>query len=102
MSGIRVLHIASFTGNIGDNANHMGFRPWFEKVSSVSVSWDNLEIREFYWKERKWDMDFVDLANSYDLVVIGGGNYFELWVEDSPTGTSIIFLVRLTGSPSLI
>ena len=27
---LRLLHIASFSGNIGDNANHMGFRPWFE------------------------------------------------------------------------
>lgn len=86
---MRVLHVASFSGNIGDNANHMGFRPWFERQVACSVEWTNLEIREFYWKERHWDDAFVAMANTYDMVVVGGGNYFELWVESSPTGTSI-------------
>lgn len=86
---MRVLHVASFTGNIGDNANHIGFRPWFQSQVGRPVEWTSLEIREFYWKEREWDDTFVALANTYDLVVIGGGNYFELWVESSPTGTSI-------------
>ena len=92
---IRVLHLASFSGNIGDNANHMGFRPWFETQVGTAVNWTNLEIREFYWKERSFDQAFVDLANSYDALVIGGGNYFELWVESSPTGTSIAIEPRL-------
>lgn len=86
---LHVLHVASFSGNIGDNANHMGFRPWFEDQVGRPVEWTNLEIREFYWKERQWDDNFVSLANSFDLLIIGGGNYFELWVENSPTGTSI-------------
>ena len=86
---MNVLHIASFNGNIGDNANHMGFRPWFEKMSGTQVKWTSLEIREFYWKERLWDDDLADYINSFDRLVIGGGNYFELWVENSPTGTSI-------------
>lgn len=89
MLPLRVLHLASFSGNIGDNANHMGFRPWFAEQVGREVSWSNCEIREFYWKERAFDADFVALANSYDALVIGGGNYFELWVENSPTGTSI-------------
>jgi polysaccharide pyruvyl transferase WcaK-like protein len=89
MKALRVLHVASFSGNIGDNANHMGFRPWFQTMVKRPVEWTNLEIREFYWKERNWDDSFVEMANEHDLLVIGGGNYFELWVEDSPTGTSI-------------
>ncbi len=89
MAPLRVLQVASYAGNIGDNANHMGFRPWFERMAGRPVEWAGLEIREFYWKERRWDDDFAALANTYDLVVIGGGNYFELWVDDSPTGTSI-------------
>ena len=89
MAIIKILHLASFSGNIGDNANHMGFRPWFERQIGRAVKWTSLEIREFYWKERFWDEHFVALANTYDLIVIGGGNYFELWVESSPTGTSI-------------
>lgn len=89
MEPLKILHIASFHGNIGDNANHAGFRPWFESVLGRPSTWHDLEIREFYWKERQWDSGFVDYANEFDLVVIGGGNYFELWVETSPTGTSI-------------
>lgn len=88
-SPLRILHVASFTGNIGDNANHGGFRPWFESRLGRPVEWTSREIREFYWKERRWDESFVAEANAHDLLVIGGGNYFELWVERSPTGTSI-------------
>jgi len=50
-----------------------------------------LEIRRFYrkWGELSFDDDFVTLANGYDLLMIGGGNYFELWVEHSRTGTTV-------------
>lgn len=89
MSSLRILHIASFSGNIGDNANHIGFRPWFEKLTDRNIVWTQLEIRRFFWREMEWDEDFIELANSFDALVIGGGNYFELWVESSPTGTSI-------------
>ncbi len=86
---LRLLHIASFSGNIGDNANHMGFRPWFEAQLGRQAVWTKLEIREFYWGDRQWDADLVEFINSHDMLIIGGGNYFELWVEQSPTGTSI-------------
>ena len=49
----------------------------------------NLEIRDFYWKKKQFNKDFIDYANQFDLLIIGGGNYFELWVENSSTGTSI-------------
>jgi polysaccharide pyruvyl transferase WcaK-like protein len=86
---MNVLHLASFNGNIGDNANHSGFRPWFESILGVNVIWTDLEIREFYWKEKEFDDSFVRFVSDFDLLVIGGGNYFELWVEHSSTGTSI-------------
>ncbi len=86
---LRLLHIASFSGNIGDNANHMGFRPWFEAQLGRQAVWTKLEIREFYWGDRQWDADLVEFINSHDMLIIGGGNYFELWVEQSPTGTSV-------------
>lgn len=89
MLPLRILHIASFSGNIGDNANHLGFYPWMEALSERPIEWTELEIRHFYWGERAWDVEFVTYANSFDALVIGGGNYFELWVESSPTGTSI-------------
>lgn len=86
---VNILHIASFTGNIGDNFNHMGLVPWIESLMKKSVQWTRLEIRKFYWQQLHWDEDFVDYANKFDLIIIGGGNYFELWVDKSPTGTSI-------------
>lgn len=86
---LKILHLASFSGNIGDNANHSGFRPWLEAVAHRKAEWTELEIREFYWKERQFDESFVQLVSDFDLLVIGGGNYFELWVEHSATGTSI-------------
>ncbi len=91
MKTIKVLHVASFTGNIGDNANHTGFRDKLAKCIGESghIEYDEFEIRKVFWGQKDFGEDFVNLANSYDLVVIGGGNYFELWVEDSPTGTSI-------------
>jgi polysaccharide pyruvyl transferase WcaK-like protein len=86
---MKVLHVASFRGNIGDNANHAGFRPWFATLAGQPVEWREFEIRDVYRKDRAFDMSFAEEANAADLVIIGGGNYFELWVESSPTGTSI-------------
>jgi hypothetical protein len=86
---MKILHLASFTGNIGDNANHSGFRPWFERMVGMPVTWVDLEIREYYWRERRFDESFLELLRGFDLLVIGGGNYLELWLERSHTGTSI-------------
>ncbi|MBX3611662.1 MAG: polysaccharide pyruvyl transferase family protein [Hydrogenophaga sp.] len=86
---IRVLHLASFVGNIGDLANHAGARRLLAKHVPFRLEFTELEIREFYWKQRTFDAAFVDYANSFDLLIIGGGNYFELWVDHSMTGTSI-------------
>jgi len=88
---VNILHIASFNGNIGDNAHHNGFRDNFNQMTAENIKWDNLEIREFYksWNVRKFDDNFVRLANEYDLLVIGGGNFFEICHEYSNTGCTI-------------
>ena len=86
---IKVLHIASFKGNIGDIANHDGFRPWFQNLLRRKIKWKNFEIRNIYRGEKSFDKEFASKANESDLVVWGGGNYFELWVPNSPTGTSL-------------
>ncbi|WP_424688449.1 polysaccharide pyruvyl transferase family protein [Halarcobacter ebronensis] len=95
MKTLKTLHLASFDGNIGDNANHDGFYKHLKQLQDFEFKIDQLEIREFYWKKRFFDESFVDLVNSYDLLIIGGGNYFELWVESSPTGTSISIELEL-------
>lgn len=90
MRTIRVLHLASFDGNVGDNANHNGFYKYLKKIPGLEFNIQSLEIREFYRKKRFFDESFVSLANKFDLLIVGGGNYFELWVEHSPTGTSFM------------
>ena len=95
MKTLKTLHLASFIGNIGDNANHNGFYNFLFQNKDFKFEIDRLEIREFYWKKRFFDKSFVDLVNQYDLLIIGGGNYFELWVENSPTGTSIAIELEL-------
>jgi polysaccharide pyruvyl transferase WcaK-like protein len=89
MKKLRVLHVASFLGNIGDNANHTGFRKSLLENLDFDLEFTEFEIRTVFRKQAKFDNTFVDLANSFDLLVVGGGNYFELWVDSSQTGTSI-------------
>lgn len=95
MKMLKTLHLASFDGNIGDNANHNGFYRSLKELNDFEFDIEELEIREFYWKKRFFDESFVELVNQYDLLIVGGGNYFELWVEDSPTGTSISLELHL-------
>ena len=88
---MKVLHIASFSGNIGDEANHLGFRYNFNKYIDKNAVFDEVEIRNFYksWNILKFDNAFVEKVNKYDLVVFGGGNFFELCWDYSSTGTTI-------------
>lgn len=86
---VRVAHLASFKGNFGDITNHLGFRKWFADIVNHELTWHEIEIRDFYRGFRKFDSELVAELNEYDLVVIGGGNYFELWPENTRTGCSI-------------
>jgi polysaccharide pyruvyl transferase WcaK-like protein len=87
---IKILHFASFTGNVGDNLNHLGFYKSLDnELGNNNYFIEEEEIREFYWGFKKFDKSIINRFNEFDLVVIGGGNYFELWVENSRTGTSI-------------
>ena len=88
---LQILHIGSFSGNIGDNINHFGTRQSLIELLEKrgGASYTELEIREFYRGHRRWDSELVEYLNTFDLCIIGGGNYFELWVEKSPSGTSV-------------
>ena len=86
---MKVLHVASFAGNVGDIANHSGFRSWFERLIGSSVKWTDFEIRDTYRGKKTFDAEFASKANEHDLLIFGGGGFFEAWVESSPTGTSI-------------
>lgn len=91
---MKVLHIASFTGNIGDNANHAGMRSRLEAALGLTPTYTELEIRycyRIYTGEHRWTFDekFVALANSHDLIIVGGGNFFEPWLDEAATATTI-------------
>jgi polysaccharide pyruvyl transferase WcaK-like protein len=91
---VEVLHVASFVGNIGDNANHNGTRAQLRQNVSVPLAFENTEIRKYYQNYTKpdrlsFDEQFVRRANNNDLVVVGGGSFFDIWLDTSATGTTI-------------
>ena len=45
---MKLLHIASFTGNIGDNCSHNGFRNILDSIDFKVNKLKKLEIRDFY------------------------------------------------------
>jgi len=86
----KILHFASFIGNIGDNANHYGlYKSLRKNLTGIDYKITKEEIREYFWKEKFFNEKIIDYFNKFDLIIIGGGNFFELWVEDSRTGTSV-------------
>lgn len=91
---MRVLHVASFSGNIGDNANHKGMRSRLAAALGANLKYTELEIRfcyRIYTGTNRWqfDDDFVEKANDHDLVIVGGGNFFEPWLDESANATTI-------------
>lgn len=84
---MRILHVASFLGNIGDNFNHLGTRKLLEEKLG-KVKWSEIEIRETFRKKYAFDEKFADYCNTFDAVIFGGGNFFELWVDYSVNNTS--------------
>ena len=89
---LKVLHLASFLGNIGDYANHRGFYKMFRKVAPVA-EFTQVEIRKFYKNrsELKFDNNFLKQINNHDLLVLGGGGFFDLQWDYSNTGTTVDF-----------
>ena len=85
---MRILHIASFLGNIGDNFNHLGTRSLLEDEIG-DIKWTTLEIRETFRGLYSFNDEFANHCNTFDAVIFGGGNFFELWVDRSVNNTSV-------------
>lgn len=90
---MKILHIASFQGNIGDNASHLGF---YRILDNLIASYEikKLEIRKFYKNynqsdKKIFDKTFIDYINTFNLCIIGGGGFLDYWVPNSQTGTTI-------------
>src|SRR5690606_42120989 len=91
--GMKVLHIASFRGNIGDNLSHLGFAKILESLNVIAEI-VRVAIRKSYKNydgvdKCFFDRKFIDTMNRYDLVVIGGGGFSDFWIEGIVRGTTI-------------
>ena len=90
---MKILHIASFNGNIGDNASHTGFYKILNRYLK-SFKLTKVEIRKFYKNytlsdSQVFDEKFIDFINTFDYCFIGGGGFLDYWVKESQTGTTI-------------
>ena len=85
---MKILHIASFKGNIGDNFNHFGLRELLENHLKRQIEWNEIEIRETFRGNYSFDVNFANFCNKHDAIIFGGGNFFELWVDKSVNNTS--------------
>lgn len=87
----RIMHIASFKGNVGDIVNHHGFTESLREVCEEELFFEKIEIRDFYRnsKKRSFDLKFAEEINQYDVLVLGGGGFFDVRWNDSFTGTTI-------------
>lgn len=85
---MRILHIASFTGNIGDIINHEGF---YSNILKKGVDVEKLEIRKFYKNAQElcFNQSLLSYINTYDALILGGGGFFDVRWDDSPTGTTL-------------
>ena len=81
-------HIASFSGNVGDVVNHIGF---YENIIKREATIVPLEIRRFYYNcgECKFDSQLAHDINASDGLILGGGGFFDVRWERSDTGTTI-------------
>lgn len=86
---LKILHVASFSGNVGDNANHAGSYRMLSRALGQPFTVTEWEIRNYFWRKMSFDAKFATLCNEHDFILFGGGNYFELWVERSTSGTSV-------------
>jgi polysaccharide pyruvyl transferase WcaK-like protein len=90
---MKVIHIASHKGNIGDMVNHSGF---YKSILAfdANLEIERTEIRNFYFSARNrmnFDVDYAKHLNKFDLVVFGGGGFFDAQWNRSCTGTTLNF-----------
>lgn len=97
---IKVMQIASHKTNIGDGANITGFQKIFTEDAATAgfdVSFHDEEIMEYkpHLGEKDFNSDtFINLANSMDLVVIGGGGFFSAFERFKNTGCHVDFTLE--------
>ena len=102
---LKVLHIASFSGNIGDNASHQGLANVLRTLLPDHKI-TKLEIRNFYKNARRPHKSLLMKALWNTLTRLtcyfGGGGYLDYWVEGSATGCNSISAVLFGKDKSTI
>ncbi len=92
MEAARVLHIASFSGNTGDGAMHDGAIRTRSEDIDRPLTYQRIEIREFiHWASRSFDDSFIEMAKNSDLVLFGGNSIFQMWRDNTASGTYFDF-----------
>ena len=91
---MKILHIASFIGNIGDILSNHALHRWLERRLGGALALETLEIRRFHRQapaDWKLDLDEVlaDADCRYDRIVIGGGGFLDYWIPGSGSGATI-------------
>lgn len=85
---LKVLHVASFQGNLGDSAMHDGAYRTRAEDCVESFVYTPLEVREyFHWGQKRFDAGFVEYLNTFDLAIWGGLIGFQMWRADTASGT---------------
>ena len=88
---MRILHIASFQGNLGDILNHQNFYRVLKEKLCCELEVKQIEIREFYKNsaKRKFDLELSEYINSFQMLLIGGGGFFDVHWDYSSTATTL-------------
>ncbi len=90
---MNIIQLASYSGNIGDNANVSGTRRVLRENFGRELQFTDLEFEWFgtdpRWAQRSFDGSFVEEVNRHDLFLIGGGGFFGLTTSKTCTGTPL-------------
>ena len=62
---MKIIHLASFNGNVGDMINHIGFYNNIRKYVTSDITIKQIEIRNYYrsWNEAAFDQIFIEMVN---------------------------------------
>lgn len=93
---MKILHVASFNGNIGDVLSHAGLYRILERDLGIfSNIIERLDLRRFYKIEGeyrlKFNLECAQMFNAYDLIIIGGGGFLKQQFESSISGNTFDF-----------
>ena len=93
MDKLKILNICASSGNIGDDASHVGLKRILAKtLPKHSIT--KYDIRDFYMSEPRnerkiFDDKIAEYINNFDLCIIGGGAFLDYPITGSINGPTI-------------